>query len=59
MAEWTKEELEAEHRRRQNHGSVQDARKPDARCIHCGRPFSTATAAAGAHGLCDDCLDAD
>lgn len=34
MTEWTKEEIEKEHRRRKNLGSFRDARKPDADCIH-------------------------
>lgn len=34
---------------------------PDSRprCIHCGRPFDQHLAAAGEHGLCDDCLHND
>ena len=59
---FTKEEVaaelarraEEERRRDRQKAPLQDA-EADANCIHCGRPFNSVRAAAGAHGLCDDC----
>jgi len=56
MGEFTKQEIEAEHRRRRRGSGDQETARADECCIHCGRPFSVARSAAGEHGLCDDCL---
>jgi len=63
---WTKEEVEAELRRRSDaqrefDRNWQDAARKaelanaDANCIHCGRPFRMALAAGGEWGFCDEC----
>ncbi len=61
MTQFTKEEIETEHMRRKKAAeqAVRDVRTHDAECLHCHRPFSTALASAGGHGLCDVCLHND
>jgi hypothetical protein len=51
------QELERRHRvQRELDESRLRPRTGDTQCIHCGLPYSTATASAARYGLCDDCL---
>ena len=53
MSKFTAEEVERELKRRK----VARAATPDKQqCVNCGRSFSSLTAEASEHGLCDDCL---
>ena len=56
MSKLTAEELEQELKRRK---AKRDATPDKQRCVNCGRYFSSLTAEATEHGLCDDCLMGD
>lgn len=67
---FTKEEIEAEHRRRrgeiqegledeEDEGSEVYASSESIVCIHCGLAFSGHSSAGAEHGLCDHCLGDD
>ena len=66
MTAWTKQEIQAELKRRSSEEAERDRqfqaasqkrldREADAHCIHCGQPFVSWQATAGEFGLCDDC----
>ena len=56
MSKFTAEELEQELKRRK---AKRDATPDKQQCVNCGRSFSSLTAEATEHGLCDDCLMGD
>ena len=53
MSKFTAEELERELKRRK---AARAATPDKQQCVNCGRSFSSLTAEASEHGLCDDCL---
>ena len=53
MSKFTAEELEKELKRRK---AAREATPDKQQCVNCGRSFSSLTAEASEHGLCDDCL---
>jgi hypothetical protein len=53
MSKHTTEELEQELQRRK---AKREATPDKQQCVSCGRYFSSLTAEASEHGLCDDCL---
>src|SRR5688572_1354172 len=56
MSKFTAEELEQELKRRK---AARDATPDKQQCVNCGKSFSSLTAEASEHGLCDDCLLGD
>ena len=53
MPKFTAEEVERELKRRK---AAREATPDKQQCVNCGRSFSSLTAEASEHGLCDDCL---
>ena len=53
MSKFTAEEVERELKRRK---AARAATPDKQQCVNCGRSFSSLTAEASEHGLCDDCL---
>jgi hypothetical protein len=53
MSKHPAEELQQELKRRK---AKREATPDRHQCVNCGRYFSSLTAEASEHGLCDDCL---